>query len=59
MCVGSNTKVATHTTKPTSPRSRLYHKRLLVLKLVVHDKKEKIKESKIQTGYWYRDFIQE
>ena len=50
MCVGSNMKVATHTTKATSPRSKLYHKRLLVLKLVVHNKKEEIKQSKIQTG---------
>ena len=41
MCVGSNMKVATHTAKPTSRRSKLYHKRLLVLKLVVHDKKRK------------------
>ena len=54
MCVGSNMKVATHSTtaKPTSPRSKLYHKLLLVLKQVVHDNKEEIKQSKIQTGYW-------
>ena len=42
----------TTTAKPTSPRSKLYHKRLLVLKLVVHNKKEEIKQSKIQPGYW-------
>ena len=43
MCVGSNMKVATHTTKATSPRSKLSYKRLLVLKLLVHYKKEEIK----------------
>ena len=59
MCVGSNMKVATHTTKPTSPRSKLYHKRFLVLQLVVHYKKEDIKEPEIQTGYWYTDLTQE
>ena len=59
MCVGSNMKVATHTTKATSPRWKLSYKRLLVLKLLVHYKKEEIKESKIQTGYWYIDFTQE
>ena len=59
MCVGCNMKVATHTSKPTSPRSKLYHKRLLVLQLVVHYKKEDIKEPKIQTGYWYTDLTQE
>ena len=59
MCVGSNMKVATHTTKATSPRSKLSYERLLVLKLLVHYKKEEIKESKIQTGYWYIDFTQE
>ena len=59
MCVGSNMKVATHTTKATSPRSKLSYKRLLVLKLLAHYKKEEIKESKIQTGYWYIDFTQE
>ena len=42
----------TTTAKPTSPRSKLYHKRLPVLKLVVHNKKEEIKQSKIQPGYW-------
>ena len=52
MCVGSNMKVTTHTMKPTSPRSKLYHKRLLVLQLVVHYKKEGIKEPKMPTGYW-------
>ena len=50
MCVGSNMKVATHTTKATSPRSKLSYKRLFVLKLLVHYKKEEIKEFKIQTG---------
>ena len=59
MCVGSNMKVAAHTTKATSPRSKPYHKRLLVLILLVHYKKQDIKESKIQTGYWYIDFTQE
>ena len=59
MCVGSNMKVATHTTKATSPRWKLSYKRLLVLKLLVHYKKEEIKESKIHTGYWYTDFTQE
>ena len=59
MCVGSNMKVATHTTKATSPRWKLSYKRLLVLKLLVHYKKEEIKESKILTGYWYIDFTQE
>ena len=43
-------KVATHTTKPTSPRSKLYHKRLLVLKLVVHYKKRKLKNLKYRRG---------
>ena len=59
MCVGSNMKVATHTTKATSPRSKLSYKRLFVLKLLVHYEKEEIKEFKIQTGYWYTDFTQE
>ena len=59
MSVGSNMKVATHTTKATSPRSKLSYKRLFVLKLLVHYKKEEIKEFKIQTGYWYIDFTQE
>ena len=59
MCVGSNMKVATHTTKATSPRWKLSYKRLFVLKLLVHYKKEEIKEFKIQTGYWYIDFTQE
>ena len=52
-------KVATHTTKATSLGSKLSYKRLLVLKLLVHYKKEEIKESKIQTGYWSIDFTQE
>ena len=52
-------EVATHTTKATSPRSKLSYKRLFVLKLLVHYKKEEIKEFKIQTGYWYIDFTQE
>ena len=43
-------KVATHTAKPTSRRSKLYHKRLLVLKLVVHDKKRKLKNLKYIRG---------
>ena len=50
MGVGSNMKVATHTAKPTSRRSKLYHKRLLVLKLVVHDKKRKLKNLKYIRG---------
>ena len=43
-------KVATHTPKPTSPRSKLYHKSLLVLKLVVHYKKRKLKNLKYRRG---------
>ena len=54
MCVGSNMKVATHTAKPTSRRSKLYHKRLLVLKLVVHDKKRKLKNLKYIRGIGIR-----
>ena len=52
MCVGSNMKVASHTitAKPTSPRSKLYHKRLLVLKLVIHYKKRKLKNLKYRRG---------
>ena len=51
MCVGSNMKVATHTTKATSPRSKLSYKRLLVLKLLVHyKKKRKLKNLKYRRG---------
>ena len=50
MCVGSNMKVATHTTKATSPRSKLSYRRLLGLKLLVHYKKRKLKNLKYRRG---------
>ena len=57
MYVAPNMKVATLTTKLTS--ESCITNAFLCLKLLKHDKKEEIKESKIKTGYWYADCTQE